>query len=300
MSVYGTGRGVGVTELLSAGEWPIIVLFALITQLGDVWLLFLIGGVLYVAGDALPRWGIDRRRGLFILALVLTYAGLIGVLKGLFALPRPPGAAEPLGIPWLPSILEVVYVDFSTADGPGFPSGHALGSTMVWGGLALVLGGETDRTWLGVAGVIIGLVSLSRLVLGVHFLVDVLVGAAVGLVALGVLYWITERGTDPERALFIAVAVGVIGLFVGVNFDSVAAIGGPVGGWLVWRGVAESTPAHPANRREALAGFVALLISGGLFGAVYASDPSHVTTFLGTAIAVGGAVGAPLIGERLA
>ena len=226
-----TGRGVGVTEALhGVGEWPVIVLFALTTQLGDVWFIFLLGGALYVAGDEFPRWGIDRRRGLFVVGLVLTYVGLIGVLKNIFLLPRPPGAAEPPRIGWLPSTVKPLLESTATADGPGFPSGHALGSTMFWGGLALVLDRWSAQIRFGVAAAVVALIALSRLVLGVHYLVDVVVGAALGVVALGALYLLSDRGTDPVRVLHVAVAVGVAGLVVGVTFDSVAAIGGATGG----------------------------------------------------------------------
>ena len=62
------GREVGITGMLNGSvEWPVLVYFALVTQLGDVWFLFLLGSALYVTGDQLPRWGIDRRRGLFVL-----------------------------------------------------------------------------------------------------------------------------------------------------------------------------------------------------------------------------------------
>ncbi|NHN61484.1 phosphatase PAP2 family protein [Halorussus rarus] len=298
--MFGSGRGVGVTDALHGyAEWPVILLFALTTQLGDVWFIFLLGGGLYVAGDEFPRWGIDRRRGLFVVGLVLTYVALIGVLKHIFLLPRPPGAGEPPAIAWLPTGLSLLLESTATADGPGFPSGHALGTTMFWGGLALVVEHWTAWKRFGAAAAIVALVSLSRLVLGVHYLVDVVVGAALGAVVLGALYLLADRGTDPVRVLHVAVAVGVAGLLVGVTFDSVAAVGGATGGWLVWRGVADSTPAHPTNRREVVAGFVALVVSGALFGAVYALTASHLITFVGTAVAVGGAVAAPLLGERL-
>ena len=298
--MFSNGRGVGITELLQGyGEWPVIVLFSLITQLGDVWFLFLLSGGLYVAGEELPRWGIDRRRGLFVLALVLTYVALIGVFKTFFSLPRPPGAGEPPVVSWLPSILGGVFNDITTADGPGFPSGHALGSTMVWGGLALVLERKTYRTRLGIPGVVVALVAFSRLVLGVHYFVDVVVGIVLGLFALGTLYRLSDRGADPERVLLFAIAVGVIGLFMGVTFDSVTALGGAVGGWLVWRGVAEATPAHPSSRREVVAGFVVFAVMGALFAIVYAVTPLLILAFLGAAVSAGGAVGAPILGERL-
>ena len=60
--MFAVGRGIGFTEpLQEIVGLPTVVLFALITQLGDVWFLFLLGGALYVSGDEFPYWGIDRR-----------------------------------------------------------------------------------------------------------------------------------------------------------------------------------------------------------------------------------------------
>jgi len=276
------------------------VLFALLTQLGDVWFLFLLGGMLYVAGDELPRWGIDRRRGLFILGLLLTYVALIGVLKGFFLFPRPVGAGDPPVVRWVPSVLQWVFADITTADGPGFPSGHTFGSTLVWGGFALIVGeGKRSRAWLAFAGAVVGIVSLSRLVLGVHYLVDVVVGVGLGLVVLGALYVVADRGTVPGRVLLVSVGVGVLGLLQGASFESVAALGSAVGAWLVWRGVADSTPAHPSNRREVGAGSVILGLAGGFFALLYVIEPPLLVAFFGSAIAVGSTVAAPLAGEKL-
>lgn len=295
------GRGVGITELLHGyAEWPVLVLFALITQLGDVWFLFALGSALYVAGEQFPRWGIDRRRGLFVFGLVLAYVALIGVLKNAFGLPRPPGAGEAPALGWIPVALEPAFADIATGHGPGFPSGHALGTTMVWGGVALVLDRGARRTRLTVAGAVVALVSLSRLVLGVHYAVDVVVGVVLGLLALGGLYWLTDGGTDPGRVLLFAVVAGILGLFTGFSFDSVTALGGALGAWVAWRAVAEATPAHPSSRQEVAAGFAVLVVAAALFGAVYALTPGLVVAFVGSVLAGGGAVGAPALGDRLA
>ncbi len=298
--MFWNGRSLGITEMLQAyREGPIVVFFALTTQLADVWFIFLLGGTLYVAGEEMPRLGIDRRRGLFVLALALTYVALIGVLKNIFVLPRPPGAAEPPEIAWIPSVIEPIFHSTATAYGPGFPSGHALGSTMVWGGLALVLNWGSYRTRLSIAGAVVALVSFSRLALGVHYLVDIVVGAAIGVVVLWVLYRLADNGVDPGRVLLVAVVIGVVGLLLGVTFDSVTAVGGAVGGWLVWRGIADSTPAHPTNRQEVVTGFLVLGVTAAVFGVIYALEPPLVVTFVGAATAAGGAVGAPLLGERI-
>jgi len=299
--VQANGRGVGITEWLhGAAEWPVIVFFALVTQLGDVWFLFLFGSALYVAGDRLPRLGVDRRRGLFVLALALAYVALVGALKTAFLVPRPPGAAEAPVVWWLPAVLEPVYTDIATGHGPGFPSGHALGTTMVWVGAALVLDAGTRRTRLGVAGVVVALVSLSRLVLGVHYAVDVVVGAAVGLVVVGALYRLVDAGTDPSQVLRFAVAAGVLWLLLEVTFDSATALGGALGAWLAWRAVADETSLHPSSTRAAAAGFAAIGLAAVFFGAVYALTPPLVVSFLAAVAATAVVVAAPVLGEALA
>jgi len=235
-----------------------------------------------------------------VLGLVLAYVAFIGVLKNAFRLPRPPGAGVAPTLGWIPTVLEPVFADIATGHGPGFPSGHALGTTMVWGGVALVLERGARRTRLAVAGGVVALVSLSRLVLGVHYAVDVVVGAAIGLLALGALYWLTDRGRDPGRVLLFAVVAGIVGLFMGITFDSVTALGGALGAWVTWRAVAEATPAHPSNSREVVAGFVVLGVAAALFGVVYALTPGIVVAFLGAVLAGGGAVGAPALADRFA
>lgn len=219
--------------------------------------------------------------------------------QGVLPPPSAPGAGEAPVIAWLPAIFQGVLASIATGSGHGFPSGHAFGSTIVWGGFALVVfGDEFSPGWFGAAAVV-ALVSLSRLILGVHYLVDVVVGGALGVAVLGVFYVVADRGTAPARVLLVAVGAGGIGLLQVVTFESVAALGSGVGGWLVWRGIAYSTLAHPSNRREAAAGFVVFGLAGGFFGLLYAIEPPLLATFFGSAIAVGGGVGTPLAGEKL-
>jgi membrane-associated phospholipid phosphatase len=70
-----------------------------------------------------------------------------------------------------------------------FPSGHVGAAVVFYGVLAVVIWRHTDRRWLRaiVAALAVALpiaVALSRLVLGMHWLTDTIVGAVLGLVAI--------------------------------------------------------------------------------------------------------------------
>lgn len=73
-----------------------------------------------------------------------------------------------------------------TGMGHGFPSGHTQNAATFWPSLALCF----HRRWLwGLAAFMIAAVGLSRLALGVHMPVDVIGGAAIGLV----IAWVGSR-----------------------------------------------------------------------------------------------------------
>lgn len=96
-----------------------------------------------------------------------------------------------------------MLASIATGEGPGFPSGHAFGSTLVWDGFALVIfEDELSPGWIGAVAVV-GLVSLSRLVLDAHYFVDVVVGIGLGAIVLGILYAVVDRGissSTPRRS----------------------------------------------------------------------------------------------------
>ena len=103
--------------------------------------------------------------------LVGAYAGawvLQRTIKALTQVPRPP-AADAVGV-------------FS---GYAFPSGHATDAAAVYGMLAVLLAivlprrGAKAAVWTA-AVVVVGLVGLSRIYLGAHWLTDVLAGIAIG------------------------------------------------------------------------------------------------------------------------
>lgn len=128
-------------------------------------------------------------RGLAVLLLVVI-ASAFGVEEAIKAIVDRP---RPHVVPWLASV--------STAS---FPSGHAvLGATFyLTGAIILVrLAGATRWgcvTLFAAAGAIIGLIGLSRVLLGVHYATDVLAGWALGLFW-AMSGWLVGRGVAAWR-----------------------------------------------------------------------------------------------------
>lgn len=69
------------------------------------------------------------------------------------------------------------------AHGASFPSGHAFGSAALWGSIACLLAPRLSAPWLvAVAATLPVVVAITRVVLGVHFVSDVVAGLALGWV----------------------------------------------------------------------------------------------------------------------
>jgi undecaprenyl-diphosphatase len=102
----------------------------------------------------------------------------------------------------------VVDHPVATAFGKSFPSGHAMSSTVVYGALLLVFlpaAGRRRRALVAFVTALVLAVGCSRLLLGVHFVSDVLGGFVLGLAWLAASVaafetWRQDRGrprTDP-------------------------------------------------------------------------------------------------------
>ena len=123
-----------------------------------------------VAVAALFLW-LTRHRYSALLLLVATAGGLAlnGILKTVYGRPRP-------GIfTWGQEVLTY-----------SFPSGHAMSSAIVYGTVAYLAARLQKRhlhrmLTLVTAGLIIALISISRMYLGVHYPSDVVAGVAVGI-----------------------------------------------------------------------------------------------------------------------
>ncbi|MFC7071085.1 phosphatase PAP2 family protein [Halobaculum lipolyticum] len=256
---------------LGVPEW-LVAVAALLTQLGDAWFLYLGLGLLYWLGDR--RLAANPRRvGATLIAVGLGALAVTVGLKSLFAFGRPPGAAEATAPLWLPAVAVDAYAGAATGDGFSFPSGHAIGATMVYGGLATFLDVWDRRTRLRVAGVLIAVVALTRVVLGVHYVVDVAAGVAVGVAGLLLFQRVARSGfrPHPDRAFFLAAGLGLVATAVAAAgghgdevLEAAIAFGGGLGGYAVWR--VRGTETAPVGRIDTVVG---LGVIAAVFGSAY-------------------------------
>lgn len=291
-------RGIGEVEFAAGLPDAVGLVAALVTALGDVWFVFALFGALYWFGTAAPGpVALSRRHAAFGIALAFGGLAAVTALKELFRLPRPPGAADPAGAGLVPETLLPLYAEIGAASGFGFPSGHAVSAVVVYGGLGLLIGSR--RSYAAGAALCVSL-PLSRIALGVHYLVDVAAGLAVGATYLGVVYRLCGRGSKPGRAMSVALAAALVGAAIGYSTETMFALGGTLGGRMAWGIVGSAVLAEPTTR---IGGGVAMgigLAFGGLFAAVYVLDPAPYLSFLGTFVVVWGVLSAPLAGEGVA
>jgi len=142
---------------------PALQAFAVLTHLGDAWVLTLLGAVV-----ALWLWW--RRQHALAVGWVLALGGnalLNPLLKRLFERVRP-----------------IHDHGFASATGFSFPSGHTSGATVAYGMLAYVMLRTLPAAWhlpalLGAAALVFT-VGCSRVFLQVHYFSDVVAGFASG------------------------------------------------------------------------------------------------------------------------
>lgn len=142
-------------------------------------------------------------------------AGLtfIIALKAVIGMPRPP---------------EDVYLILYKYDEYGFPSGHAFVSALVYGGLAKTFSFTRKRFALLGAAVLVTLISLSHVVLGFHYLGDVIAGAVLGVGFLLAMEQVVDN--NPQRGVAIGLVLVIPALFItGFSEEALLALGSAVG-----------------------------------------------------------------------
>ncbi len=176
----------------------------LITELGDERAYFALVPFVYFV--------VDRRIGWRVFCALLLSGLTVVTLKNVLKLPRPPK-----------------YLWKAPASGYGFPSGHTAVSTTFWSFLAF----KVRRTF-AIAFVLIALIGMSRIMLGVHYLRDVVGGFVVGI-AIGFLASRIEPNLGKNSKL-LGVVLSSIATFC--LYPLIGLYSFKIGGYLLGFGVA--------------------------------------------------------------
>ena len=160
------------------------------TFLGELNTVLVIMAVLY--------WGVSKELGVY---LMMGWSGnrlVNGVLKVTLCAYRP----------WIRDPRIVPYGNsMQTATGYSFPSGHTMNAATVYGGV--MIRKDQPSALRVTMGLVVALVAFSRLFLGVHTPQDVLVGAAAGILVMGLtclmMHWIELH---PEKD-WLVVGIGI-------------------------------------------------------------------------------------------
>ncbi|SIS18818.1 Membrane-associated phospholipid phosphatase [Natronorubrum thiooxidans] len=287
-------RGGDLLETLhgSMPEW-LLLLAALVTRLGDVWIVISITVIASwlltwrrsTSGSNTPQQAEtgppEATPAIWMVSVVVGGLAVMTTLKYVFVLPRPALVAATPAV--LPPALESSYVSTVTIGGYGFPSGHALGATVAYGLLALTPRTGTRRVRLAVAGVIVLAVSCSRVVLAVHYPGDIVAGIAVGVAYLVAVLWLLERSPfDRTTSAFtLTLGLALVALVVSdVTGRSVTYTALAAGGLTAW------SIGRPRSRPRTTPHAVIATLALGALAGLAALDGSLVT------VAVAGVIGA--------
>lgn len=238
----------------------LIPLFFAITFFGGVGFLLVV--------FTLDYWFADAKRGAHSLGLAVAGAALVVALKAFFGEPRPS--------------VDVAAIPVS---GYTFPSGHATMATIAYGLLAYDLRKSTWRVRVAVASVVVSLIALSRVVLGVHYVRDVVAGVLFGSLFLLGAIPLTKR--IPRYAFWLAAAVGTVGLVVsGASQHGLAIFGASAGAALTWEWL-DAYPSVESRRGHAVlvVGVLPLLAVVGYVATKLDPPPSAVVLLTGVVTA---------------
>ena len=157
-------------------------------------------------------WCIDKRKGFLIVSSLMSGMMSMQILKAIFRIPRP----------------FMYYNDLiagkrqATATGFSFPSGHSTTASAFYAGLE----SNFKIKWLKVLCIIlIILVPVSRVYLGVHWPLDVIIGTLIGLVSVYCLKGIFNAIYDNERRFFLfCICFGIVAMILALPLATVLDI----------------------------------------------------------------------------
>ncbi len=201
----------GLNEAFYSSSSTVRSIFKIITNLGEPLVFIVLVAVFFIAYDK------KFAKNLAVSLMITVYINEF--LKNIFKDPRPATNADPdkITLPENPAgLVEPSY---------GFPSGHTQDAVGTWGYLAYHFKDKPKPLVIPIImSVIIFLVAISRMIIGVHDLQDVLGGFSFGLVALLLFIYlepiVTEKvntfSLNVKILLLVVISVGLslLGIFL--------------------------------------------------------------------------------------
>jgi membrane-associated phospholipid phosphatase len=191
--------------------WNVEINFILAIQSSLIWLAGTMKGITFLGSEeffilVMPvlYWCVDTAIGLRVGLILLLSGHLNGMFKVIFHSPRPF---------WYSPEIKALSAESSF----GMPSGHSMSTSSVWGMAAALF----KKRWFTIVSiVVIFLVGFSRIILGMHFISDVLVGWSLGLILLLIVIkldkpvsaWLGGMSLARQIVVVILSAAAMIGL----------------------------------------------------------------------------------------
>jgi membrane-associated phospholipid phosphatase len=248
--------------------------FAVVTDFGDP--------LFFIVLVSLVYWLTDHQTAIWLVAALMLGFGLTVGLKEVIAIERPPAAVQHI-----------------PADGNGIPSGHTSGAVTVYGALAALYSVGPRRLRYAAAAIAAGLVGLSRVVLGVHYVADVIGGAVLGLAVIAVVLWARDHDRSPLPFFVVGAGAALAGAVLS-GFAYRAAVlqfGAALAAAVCWP-LVDPLP-DTARRVMAACGVVALPLVLGLAIVGLELFDSPVALIASTAAAMAVVLTLPHVGDRV-
>lgn len=231
------------------------VFFMIITAFGEELILFIVLPIFY--------WAINKEASHLVAMAGFASLTLNGVIKDIAQVERP------ISNPNI-RFVEIDNILVNTVDlqkgSYSFPSGHSQTISVLTFSLASYY--NKKNFWI-LATIITLLVMMSRLYLGVHWPLDVLVGALLGILSAVVCYQIFKRyNADTRIKIYLIMAVVcLLALFFAKKSDTYKAVGACFGfaiGALFERKFVNFDPKEGSLKRKILRCALGLVLVGGL------------------------------------
>jgi membrane-associated phospholipid phosphatase len=240
---------------------------------------------------SITYWLVHRRNGATVASYAVAGVVFVLLVKTLFGLPRP-----------VPDEAMAVERVVPLEDDPhGFPSGHAFMSVVVYGGLVRVFDRARAPLALAAAGLLVVVISLTRIVLRLHYLGDVIAGAVLGVGFLLVMAIVVDR--DPRKGFAIGLALAVpAALISGFEELTLVGLGSALGG-LVASAYLDAIPELHSRIEGAvltLSGLVYIVVVMVVTAALTVEGPAgHAAVLVGHAVLLGGIFALPVAVNRI-